>query len=198
MLYTIQDQWKEIKLKDYSKFYSHAKAYQDNIELVDKLIDQFIFHIFKIPKEDLYAMSSNSRNDIKTTADLLLNTMTAQPLVKKFEMFGVKYGFEPNLEEMPYGAYIDLIDACSNTWDNLALICAILYRPIESESGELYTIKGYNGTKQSQIDMFHEGLNMDIVLGCIAFFLSLQTSLTLHSLAYSTKQIMKVASTSIH
>jgi hypothetical protein len=198
MTYNLQDQWSEIKLKDYSKFYSHAKAYQNNIELIDKLIDQFIFHIFKIPKEDLYAMPLDSRNDIKTTADLLLNTMSTQKLVKKFEMFGVKYGFEPNLEEMPYGAYIDLIDACTNTWDNLALIAAILYRPIESESGELYTIKSYSGTKQSQIDMFHESLNMDIVLGCIAFFLSLQTSLTLNSLAYSTKQIMNQVSTSIH
>ena len=61
---------------------------------------------------------------------------------------------------------------------------SILYRPITKQLGNLYTIEKYNGTKPETIELFSQGLTMDIVFGAISFFLHLQRDLVNATLTY--------------
>jgi hypothetical protein len=93
---------------------------------------------------------------------------------------GIEYGFEPNLSNMSYGAYLDISKYDNITIDtNWTKIMAILYRPILSKSGKLYEIKEYTGMEDDTIFL---KTTMDINFGCIGFFLHLSKDLALYTL----------------
>ena len=51
---------------------------------------------------------------------------------------GVEYGFEPNLSEIAYGAYVDISKYDElNINENWEKIMAILYRPVKKKIGKL-------------------------------------------------------------
>jgi hypothetical protein len=117
-------------------------------------------------------------------------------LVREFELDGVKYGFIPNLETMSYGEYLDLSSYSKSTWENLAIIMSILYRPITKThwSGR-YDIEPYAGTNDDRIRLFSERLGMDIVFGATGFFLNLQTDLSNYTLTYTIQEMQKILET---
>jgi hypothetical protein len=72
---------------------------------------------------------------------------------------------------MTYGEYIDLVSYSKETWNNIATIMTILYRPVTFThwSGK-YDIQPYKGTDETMVDMFGDKLTMDIVFGAVGFF----------------------------
>jgi hypothetical protein len=96
---------------------------------------------------------------------------TELPLQRIIEVDGKKYGFEPNLSKMTYGAYLDITKYDTFTIDdNWAKIMAILYRPITTKVGELYSIKAYTGMESEEPFL---KLGMDIHFGALFFFVHL-------------------------
>jgi hypothetical protein len=72
---------------------------------------------------------------------------------------------------MAYGAYLDITKYDTFTIDdNWAKIMAILYRPIKTKIGELYTIEAYTG--KEDYEQFLK-LGMDIHFGALFFFVHL-------------------------
>ena len=107
-------------------------------------------------------------------------TDTTFDLQRIITIDGVEYGFEPNLSNIAYGAYLDISKYDNITIDNnWAKIMAILYRPIVSKSGKLYQIKEYTGM---EVDTIFLKTTMDIKFGCIGFFLHLSRDLALYTL----------------
>lgn len=183
--------WSNIKLVDYLKFHKKLAQWENHPEYSEKLITLVASHIFKIPVDSLRDLPEHNIEEISEYAVDLIVASKETPLVKTFYIQDnqsdnkVKLGFIPDLEEMSYGEYLDLVELCKNTWDNIPEIMTILYRPIIKENNGKYQIAKYSKRDQSVIDLFEKSLTMDIVFGAIGFFFRLSKELNrtfLHSL----------------
>jgi hypothetical protein len=111
-------------------------------------------------------------------------------LIPFVDINGIKYGFEPNLSEIAYGAYVDISKyeelAINENWEK---IMAILYRPVTKEIGKLYEIAPYSGKEPTE---HWREVNMNVHLGCLFFFINLSKVLlrnTLKSLIQNHQEI---------
>jgi len=103
---------------------------------------------------------------------------------------GVEYGFEPNLSQIAYGAYVDIAKYDELTInENWEKIMAILYRPVKKKVGKLYEIEQYTGNEPSE---HWREVNMEIHFGALFFFINLSKVLlknTLKSLIQTQPEI---------
>ena len=114
-------------------------------------------------------------------------TFELQPFVN---INGVEYGFEPNLSEIAYGAYVDISKYDElNINENWEKIMAILYRPVKKKIGKLYEIEQYTGNEPSE---HWREVSMEIHFGTLFFFINLSKVLlknTLKSLIQNHQEI---------
>ena len=191
---TIPENWDEVLLKDYLEYYKRVKPYlnaEDEDLLNNVAIDNALIHMFKIPLETLKTLDANDAMMLKMEAAKLLAQSTQIPLVRFFTMEvdgeTIEFGFEPNLDEMSYGCYLDLAEASKDLWDNIYTFLATLYRPVISKAGKRYRIAEYEGTDFSMIPYFKNAITADIALGSVFFFLNLQRELLSAMMDYSGK-----------
>jgi hypothetical protein len=171
--------WKDLSLNTYLRFQRDAKNFEDNFEAQ---MDFMIYHFCNLDFDSIRGLSVDSHNSIaqKFNKFEVPDTLPLQRLVK---INGVQYGFEPNLSKMAYGVYVDIAQYEELTIDkNWGKIMNILYRPITSKKGDLYTIEPYTGR-----DDWEKWLDvtMDIHYGALFFFINLHRDLvnaTLNSL----------------
>jgi len=185
------ESWAEIKLSDYLKFYKQVKPYEGTDEAAKINLEAAALHFCKVPAEYLYSLPVDSFDKISNTLAKLFTDSKSMPLVAKFETNKTMYGFMPELDNMSYGEYLDLVSYTSkNMWDNIPIIFSILYRPVTNSLGKNYTIEPYTGTNDDRIELFKHVLTMDVVFGATAFFLGLQKDLQTGILTY-TMEMMK-------
>jgi hypothetical protein len=138
----VPQSWKAVTLEDYLKLRKDMETYKDDDEALTACL---FHHLCHFPLEYLQQMDINTYIAIKGDVLKFFNN-TNYPLQRFITIDGVKYGFEPNLSEMAYGAYVDI-----SKYENVAIddkwaeIMSILYRPVVKESGALYDIKAYDG-----------------------------------------------------
>jgi hypothetical protein len=109
-------------------------------------------------------------------------TNTEYPLQKIININGKEYGFEPNLSQMSYGAYVDISKFGQLTIDdNWPKIMSILYRPITDKKGDMYSIEAYKGEIDDKLFL---QVPMDIQFGTLFFFVNLLTDLLSGTLKY--------------
>lgn len=189
---TIPENWQEVTLEQYMKFYKAIKPYEKTEQYNKKILESAIYYFCNVPADVYNKLPEKVFTDISNDMLDLITQSRDQKLVLSFELFDQKYGFIPSLDEITYGEYVDLVTYSKNTWENISLLMAILYRPITEEKNGKYNIQPYNGTNDSQVELFNKKLTMDVVFGGLAFFLSLQTDLVVDILAYSTKNLEKM------
>ena len=85
----------------------------------------------------------------------------------------VKYGFIPNLSEISTGEFADLDTLCQELNDNLHLIMAILYRPVDKEANGKYSIEAYDADLEERGRIFKKKLKANVVNSAILFFWSI-------------------------
>jgi hypothetical protein len=111
-------------------------------------------------------------------------------LVPFVNINGVEYGFEPNLSQIAYGAYVDISKYDElNINENWEKIMAILYRPVKKKIGKLYEIEQYTGNEPSE---HWREVSMEIHFGTLFFFINLSKVLlknTLKSLIQNHQEI---------
>jgi hypothetical protein len=91
------------------------------------------------------------------------------PLKNKVVIDGVEFGFEPNLGEMEYGAYLDLqVFKEVRIDENWCKIMNILYRKVTNKIGGLYEIETYSAKDNSEKFL---DVTMDVHFGAMFFFL---------------------------
>ena len=177
--------WEDIYLSEYLNFYKLVKPYIGTEEYGTKAIINAIFSFTDITDQEYLDLPEAEFTALEEQVYKLLSTTEKMPLVKSFEINGVKYGFIPALDEMTYGEYLDLVTYTKkDLWDNIPVVMSTMYRPIVKTLGKSYTIEKYNGTNSEQVELFKEGLTMDVVFGALSFFLDLQNDLLIGTQIY--------------
>lgn len=181
----IPEKLSDITLEQYQRFLKVAEAEDvDDVFLMQKMIQ--IFCGVKLT-DVFYFKIQDVRNVINEINQVLLEEPKFQ---QRFSFEGVEYGFIPNLDDISFGEYIDL-DENMNSWDSMHKAMSVLYRPIEMEKGERYTIKKYDGVDNEET---MKKTPVDIALGASVFFYNLRRELQRAILKFSSDQMEELTS----
>lgn len=176
----VPQNWSAVPLRKYLKLIADMETYKDTPEAIDATL---FYHLCDVEPGHISKLDISIYTDIRDDLYKLMNIKDA-PLKRIINIDGVKYGFEPNLSEMEYGSYLDLMKYEEVKIDeNWAEMMSILYRPVTNTIGELYEIKTYDGKldKEKFLDV-----TMDVHFGAMFFFLN-----TLTDLLNSTQSSLK-------
>ena len=182
----------DIPLRRWLDLQKEIENYKDNDEAIGAITIQYLCGLD--PKY-LQALPADAYKTIRDALNSFIGNVEL-PLQKFITIDGVEYGIEPNLSKMSYGAYADIskydVIAIDTNW---AKIMNILYRPVTKKSGDLYSIKRYEGNVdwEKWLDV-----GMDAHFGSLFFLLNLQinlfnfilNSLTVEELPPNIKQIL--------
>ncbi len=181
----IPEKLSDITLEQYQRFLKVAEAEDvDDVFLMQKMIQ--IFCGVKLT-DVFYFKIQDVRNVINEINQVLLEEPKFQ---QRFSFEGVDYGFIPNLDDISFGEYIDL-DENMTSWDSMHKAMSVLYRPIEMEKGERYTIKKYDGVDNEET---MKKTPVDIALGASVFFYNLRRELQRAILKFSSDQMEELTS----
>lgn len=164
---TVPNNYSAIPLRKYLQMQRDLKVYEDDEEA--KLATLF-YHLCNVEPGILSKIDTATFTKIKNQ---LLSFVSQEEfdLIPFVTINGVEYGFEPNLSNIAYGAYVDISKyeklIIDENWEK---IMAILYRPVSKKVGKLYEIEPYTGNEPSH----HWGeVNMDVHFGALFFFINL-------------------------
>tara|TARA_R100001244_G_scaffold11860_2_gene14030 strand:+ start:6511 stop:7116 length:606 start_codon:yes stop_codon:yes gene_type:complete len=94
-------------------------------------------------------------------------------LMKFVSLEGKKYGFNPDLNNISTGEFMDIDTLCKDLDKNLHLIMAILYREVSTEGEGKYLIKPYDANIEARARMFKEKMPASVAQSCLVFFYNL-------------------------
>lgn len=164
---TVPTDWSSVTLKKYLTLQKDMKNYVDDEEAQTALM---LSHLCGLDAEYINSLSIEDYNQVRTALEGFVNN-TEYPLQKIIKIDGKEYGFEPNLSQMSYGAYVDISKFGQLTIDdNWPKIMSILYRPIVDKKGDMYTIETYKGNIDEKLFL---SVNMDVQFGALFFFVNL-------------------------
>lgn len=170
-----------ITLKKWLELQKELENYSDNEQAMNALI---LYHLCGLDVEWVDKLDIQSYNLLTNELNGFLNN-TKLDLQKIININGIEYGFEPNLSQMTYGAFVDITKFEVFTIDkNWSKIMNILYRPIVKKQGDMYTIKPYEIDEE---DSKWLSVGMDIHFGALFFFVNLSIDL-LNSILKSTME----------
>jgi len=167
MKITVPDKLSEITLGQYQKFLRIQKDNTDPNFLSTKMIE--IFCGIKTTEALKLKVS-----DVNAICDILVTMFNEKPdLIRRFSLYGVEYGFIPNLEDISLGEYIDLDNYLSD-WDNMDKAMEVLFRPISNKYGDRYSINEYEASDTGIM----KDMPLDIALAAVIFFYRLGIDLS--------------------
>jgi hypothetical protein len=174
--------WSAITLKKYFELKRDLDAYGDE---ENGHIATLLYHLCGVTPIMITKLPSDVLNSIKVDLASFMGE-TNLPLKKFITIDGVKYGFEPNLSKMEYGAYLDITKFDTITInENWTKIMSVLYRPVTSSVNGMYSIESYDGYKNE--DKFLE-VGMDVHFGALSFFFHILTDLLNDILNFSKEE----------
>ena len=165
----------DLKLHQYQKFIKIAEDNEESEFLHHKMIEIFCGIDLKIIPNAKY------KNILEVTSLIASLFNRKYPLVNRFKIGGVEFGFIPNLEEMTTGEYMDL-DTYITDWQQMHKAMAVLFRPIVSKAGARYSITDYDGT--SEYGELMKRMPLSAVMGSMVFFYHLGNELLKSILNY--------------
>lgn len=176
---TVPKDWSAVSFKQYLKLQSDLKLYEDTPEAYEPTL---LYHLCGLPPQLVSEIDTTTLHNIREDLGRFLNKGEEYPLKRFITIDGVEYGFEPNLSQMKYSAYLDL-----TSYENIELneswpeILSILYRPVVSKKGALYEIQSYTGVNPWDGEKWEE-LGMDFHFGGFFFFCRLYEDLLNYTL----------------
>jgi hypothetical protein len=191
---TIPQSWSEITLEKYLKYRKNLDMFKDDEDYNEQTL---LIALDILCGVDTQYISKIGLDNLKLIQEDLSSFMgkTDFELKRLITVNGVEYGFEPNLSNIAYGAYLDISKhdtiAIDNNWQK---IMAVLYRKVKSKSGKYYDIEPYTGNED---DEWVKNTTMDINYGCLFFFINLSKDLVLSTLKslkkedWETHQLLK-------
>lgn len=183
-----------INLKKYLRIQKDLDDYKDDEQAQDAFL---LFNLCGITPEVARALDNDTVTSIKKDLYKLLNKQDYE-LQKLITIDGVEYGFEPNLSEMSYGAYLDLSKNESVSIDkDWGKSLSILYRKVVRKQGALYEIEPYNAKHILEPSKWLD-VNMDFHFGCFFFFTRIYKDLLNAILKSSREQALKEETLSPH
>lgn len=163
----VPNDYSAITLRKFLELKRDLDAYQDDTEAQNAVL---FYHLCGLTPEIVNKIDTKTYAEIKNQLMSFINQKDFE-LQRIVTINGVEYGFEPNLSEMEYGAYLDIGKVGElDINENWPKAMAILYRPIEKKSGKLYSIKSYTG--KEDVEQWLD-VSMDIHFGALFFFINL-------------------------
>jgi hypothetical protein len=178
----VPQDWTAVTLKDYLKLKKDLEVYNESEEEITACL---FYHLCGVQANILPKLDVDTFVNIKRDLVGLMND-TEHDLTRVIKIDDVEYGFEPNLSQMSYGAYVDIqayeeIDIN----DNWSKIMSILYRPIKKWKGALYEVEPYSGKDNSEKFL---SVDMKTHFGAVFFFKTLLRDLS-QSILKSLKEV---------
>lgn len=181
----------DITLEQYKEWIRVVETVGDEKGKEDFLNKTLIEIFCKVPVSDIAKIKATEYNKILM---VLQETFTKdnKELVMSFELNGIEYGFEPNIEEMITSTYVDA-EAGLGSWEDMHTAMAALYRRVTGKrvtrGVEQYEIEEYSPTDEKSNVMLDAPL--DAVLSAKVFFCNLGTELSLITLACLEQELQK-------
>jgi hypothetical protein len=163
----VPNSYKGITLRKYLELRADLKVYED---MPDAQNAAMFYHLCGLTPDILHKIDTKTYTEIRDTLYSFVNKQDFE-LQTCITINGVEYGFEPNLSEMEYGAYLDIGKVGElEINENWKKVMAILYRPITKKIGQLYSIKPYTGKEECEHWL---DVDMEAHFGCMFFFINL-------------------------
>ena len=183
----VPNDWASITLKDYLELQNDIQTYKDDESAYIAIL---FYRLCGVSPEVMFNMDIETFNKIKEHL-LKLTTSLEHPLQPIIKIEDKEYGFEPNLSEMEYGAYLDITKFGDLTINkDWAKVMSILYRPIERKSGKVYSIEKYNANIDDSLFL---NVTMDVHFGVQSFFFHISTHLLKDTMNYLKEVEKQVA-----
>lgn len=168
----IPDELNEITLEQYIAFLRLNPDEKDyHIKVIQTLCGGDVEHIKKFPLKIIKEAAEQLEKVIKATNQKKVNII---------KIDGTEYGLHPNMAELTVAEFADLETYGEEFWDNLHKILAVLYRPIEQKSFNLYRIEPYNGT-ENRPEIFLKKFPLVALQGFLVFFSTIVNELASNS-----------------
>jgi len=183
--YNIIDSWEDVTLDKWQRLVlgnkvskAKAKEAKDTIALLSdipkKLIDQM------------------SLKDVATIFEKVSSLQVKGKLKKVFEIDGEEYGFLPDCDEISLGEWADIETYLKDGLEkNIHKIMAVLFRPVTSKEGDIYSIEAYSGGRERS-EKFKKKMNAKQVQQSLVFFWSLGKELSIILPLYLTEVMKKI------
>ena len=173
---SIPSSLKEVKLKDYQEF----------LLIEDPTNDDLLKCVLNIDQKELGKIKASD-------VDYLMNHINSlfekeKDFIPTFKMYGIEYGFVPNLDEITYGENKD-VTTYINEWGTMHKAMAVLFRPIKQKLRDKYLIEDYEGShKYSEV---MKDMPLNVVMGAMVFFYNLTNVLLKSIPSFLEKEIAK-------
>tara|TARA_R110000787_G_scaffold85493_4_gene182369 strand:+ start:178 stop:852 length:675 start_codon:yes stop_codon:yes gene_type:complete len=189
---TIPETLKEITLNQYQQW---LKVAEDK-EMTDFLKQKMIEIFCGITLNQVLQIKATDVDEIVNDLSKLFKQDTS--LINKFTLEGVEYGFEPKIDEITFGAYVDL-DTYMADWQQMHKAMSVLFRPVTftkkkkkwynflmwwSINEDQYLIKEYASANKYDL----KEMTLDVVFGSLVFFWRLRNELQKHILSFLANQ----------
>jgi hypothetical protein len=155
----------DITLGQYQRY---VKILEEN-EGADDFVALKTIEIFcNISLKDVLSIPAK---DAEKVLEIISKAFEEKPsLIRRFNLLGVDMGFEPSLESISLGAYIDVEDNISD-WQMMHKAMAALYRPVNFKSKDKYTIAPYEPSEE--VSNLMKEMPLDVVMSAMVFFYDL-------------------------
>jgi hypothetical protein len=155
----------DITLGQYQRY---VKILEENEGADDFLALKTIEIFCDISLKDVLSIPAK---DAEKVLEIISKAFEEKPsLIRRFNLLGVDMGFEPSLESISLGAYIDVEDNISD-WQMMHKAMAALYRPVNFKSKDKYTIAPYEPSEE--VSNLMKEMPLDVVMSAMVFFYDL-------------------------
>ena len=173
----IPETLKEITLNQYQQW---LKVAEDK-EMTDFLKQKMIEIFCGITLNQVLQIKATDVDEIVNDLSKLFKQDTK--LINKFTLEGVEYGFEPKIDEISFGAYVDL-DTYMADWQQMHKAMSVLFRPVTFTKKKKYLIEEYKSANKYDL----KEMTLDVVFGSLVFFWRLRNELQKHILSFLANQ----------
>ena len=175
---TIPTKWSEITLGQFRAYTLHKARSRNASPLEEKMVVVEMF--CGMTTKDVRSLNLKDLNSIYSDVVKILEDNNAEiKFQQTFTFKGKDFGFVPNLSKLSTGEWVDYEELMKQGgyWQNAHKIMSILFRPIDKQKKELYSIEEYNDQHIKDNAEGFLDLPMDKVIGAQSFFFRLGTDL---------------------
>jgi len=131
-------------------------------------------------------------SDVATIFERLSKLQVKGKLKKVFEIDGIEYGFLPDLSEISLGEWADIEQYIKDGLEkNIHKIMAVLFRPITSREGKMYSVQAYKDGRE-RAEKFKKKMNAEQIQQSLVFFYNLGNKLSTILPLYLMQKMKKI------
>ena len=165
----VPTEWKDITIAEFQRYLQIANTKRKTRD--DEIISMFC----KIDKKLIKKLQLKQKKLLVDKINKFVNSKNDTILEKRIKFKGKQFGFVPNLSKITTGEFVDIEEYGKDINKNLHRIMSVLYREVNREVGEFYSVKPYD-PDELEIDKFKD-LPMSTTLSAIDFFFRLGRNL---------------------